>query len=68
MKTKHINIPLQEIPNRLDELKNLNQPIVFCCASGNRSGQATRFFKQKRFECFNGGFWLDVNDLQSQTL
>ena len=68
MKTKHINIPLQEIPYRLDELKNLNQPIVFCCASGNRSGQATPFFKQKGFECFNGGSWLDVNDLQSQTL
>ena len=68
MKTKHINIPLQEIPCRLDELKNLNQPIVFCCASGNRSGQATQFFKQNGFKCFNGGSWLDVNDLQSQTL
>jgi len=35
-----INIPLQEITQRMDELKNLNQPLILCCASGNRSGQA----------------------------
>ena len=35
-----INIPLQEIPQRLEELKTLNQPLILCCASGMRSGQA----------------------------
>ena len=28
------NIPLQEIPQRLEELKTLNQPLILCCASG----------------------------------
>jgi rhodanese-related sulfurtransferase len=56
-----INIPLQEIVEREDELKNLQQPIIFCCASGGRSGQATAFFKQKGYDCENGGSWLDVN-------
>ena len=37
-----INIPLQEIVERLDELKQLKTPLVLCCASGNRSGQAHR--------------------------
>lgn len=55
-----INIPLNEIPNRLDEFKNI-QNIVLCCASGNRSGQATMFLKQNGIECINGGSWLDVN-------
>ena len=63
-----INIPLQEIQQRMDELKNLNQPLVLCCASGNRSGQATHFLSQQGIECCNGGSWLDVNYYQSQTL
>lgn len=56
-----INIPLQEIQARLDELKALPQPIVLCCASGNRSGQATAFLKNQGINCRNGGSWLDVN-------
>ena len=56
-----INIPLQEIVDRADELKELEQPIIFCCASGNRSGQATQYFKQLGYECENGGSWMDVN-------
>jgi rhodanese-related sulfurtransferase len=56
-----INIPLQEIVERIDELKALKQPILFCCASGGRSGQATAYFKAQGFDCENGGSWLDVN-------
>jgi rhodanese-related sulfurtransferase len=63
-----INIPLQEIQQRMDELKSLNQPLVLCCASGNRSGQATQFLTQQGIECCNGGSWLDVNYYQSQTV
>ncbi|MBK7234055.1 MAG: rhodanese-like domain-containing protein [Saprospiraceae bacterium] len=63
-----INIPLQEIQQRMDELKNLKKPLVLCCASGNRSGQATQFLSQQGIECCNGGSWLDVNYYQSQTV
>lgn len=63
-----INIPLQEIPQRTEELKNLKTPLVLCCASGNRSGQAHRYLTQQGFECYNGGSWLDVNYYQSQTI
>ena len=63
-----INIPLQEIQQRVDELKNLKKPLVLCCASGNRSGQATYFLSQQGIECYNGGSWLDVNYYQSQTI
>lgn len=56
-----INIPLQEIEARLGEIKNLQQPLVLCCASGNRSGQATYFLKSIGIDCMNGGSWLDVN-------
>lgn len=61
-----INIPLNEIQARLDEIKNLKQPIVLCCASGNRSGQATAFLKNNGIDCENGGSWYDVYyELQS---
>ena len=62
-----INIPLQEIPQRIDELKKLNSPLVLCCASGNRSGQVYSYLTQQGIECFNGGSWLDINFYQSQT-
>ena len=56
-----INIPLQEIQERIGEIKELPQPIILCCASGNRSGQATSFLKSQGIECSNGGSWLEVN-------
>ena len=55
-----INIPLQELEWRVEELKALSQPIILCCASGNRSGVATVFLKNCGIECENGGSWIDV--------
>jgi len=57
-----INIPLQDIPMRLEEIKTFRQPIMLCCASGNRSGQATAFLKKYGVQCENGGSWMEVNN------
>lgn len=56
-----INIPLNEIPQRMEEIQALKAPLVLCCASGNRSGQAQYFLSQHEIECYNGGSWLEVN-------
>ena len=56
-----INIPLQEIEQKLNEIKQLTQPLILCCASGGRSGQAAAYLKQCGIECENGGSWMDVN-------
>jgi phage shock protein E len=61
-----INIPLQEIESKINQLKSLEQPLILCCASGARSGQATYLLSQQGIECVNGGSWLDVNYYQSQ--
>ena len=61
-----INIPLQEIQQRVDEIKALPQPIILCCASGNRSGQAMQFLKSIGIDCENGGSWLSVNFAMQQ--
>lgn len=55
-----INIPLQEIPTRMDEIKAMKNPIL-CCASGNRSGQGVNYLKSNGIECENGGGWMEVN-------
>ncbi|MCF8275381.1 MAG: rhodanese-like domain-containing protein [Flavobacteriales bacterium] len=57
------NIPLQNIQHHVDEIKNINKPIVLCCASGGRSGQATSFLSRHGIECMNGGGWTQVNAL-----
>ena len=56
-----INIPLNEVVYRLDELKQL-QPMLVFCAAGVRSQKAIDFLMAngvKQVE--NGGGWLDVN-------
>ena len=58
---KSINIPLQELEQRMSEIKKLPQPIVLCCASGNRSARATAMLKNEGIDCQNGGSWLEVN-------
>jgi rhodanese-related sulfurtransferase len=62
-----INIPLNEILSRVDELKAFNKPLVLCCASGNRSGQAVMALEQMGMkEVYNAGSWLTVNAVQNQ--
>lgn len=55
-----INIPLQKIEEKLSEIKTFAQPIILCCASGGRSGQATQFLKNEGLDCSNGGPWEHV--------
>jgi phage shock protein E len=61
-----INIPLQDVQLRIDEVKGLRQPLVLCCASGGRSGLAHAYLTQQGVQCVNGGSWVDVDHLQSQ--
>lgn len=63
-----INIPLNEVPSRMTEIKDLKMPLILCCVSGNRSGQATAFLQANGVECHNGGSWMDVNYYQAQTV
>jgi phage shock protein E len=57
-----INIPLNEIMQRIEEIKSLPQPIILCCASGSRSGQAAAFLKNRGINCRNGGSWIWLNN------
>ena len=61
-----INIPLNEVPERVSEFEAMEGPIILCCLSGGRSGQATGFLQAQGVECYNGGSWMDVNSAVSQ--
>ena len=58
------NIPLEEIPAKTAEFKNLGTPIVLYCRSGNRSGMGVTILKQNGVtEVYNGGGLGDVQIL-----
>ncbi len=59
--TGSVNIPLQEIPENVESIRKMPAPIVLCCASGNRSGQAAAYLSKLDIVCENGGSWMDVN-------
>jgi rhodanese-related sulfurtransferase len=53
------NVPLDTIQNKVKKIENLNKPIVLCCRSGMRSGQATAILKRNGVQnVYNGGSWL----------
>lgn len=52
-----INIPLQELAGRLNEIP-ASAPVVLCCASGTRSGMAKLVLKKNGYQqVFNVGKW-----------
>jgi phage shock protein E len=56
-----INIPLDQVPNRIDEFKAMKTPIIAYCRSGNRSGQAITILKQAGIvDITNGGGLEDM--------
>jgi rhodanese-related sulfurtransferase len=55
-----INIPLNEIGARLQEIDKA-KTIVLCCASGSRSGMAAGILKQNGFsKVVNAGPWSNT--------
>lgn len=60
-----LNIPVQVIMERLEEVKQMKEPLVLCCASGQRSGMAQQMLSAEGIECYNGGGWMDVNFYKS---
>ena len=59
--TNAINVPLNEVVSRFEELKEL-QPMLIFCAAGVRSQKAIDYLIANGVtQVENGGGWLDVN-------
>lgn len=54
-----INIPLLNIPKRIEDIMQLPKPIVICASNGMKSSHASNFLKNLGIECMNGGSWKD---------
>ena len=63
-----VNIPVNELMRRIDEVKSLKTPLVVCCASGGRSSMAAQLLKQQGIACHDAGSWVNVNYLQNQSV
>lgn len=61
-----VNIPLDQIGNRIEEFNGKAQIVVFC-RSGNRSGQAKAILNHHGFNnVVNGGTWQDIKQILNQ--
>ena len=57
-----VNIPLDQLSGDLKEIKNKEQVIITCCASGMRSGAAKGLLKSRGYaNVHNGGSWRNLN-------
>ena len=43
------NIPMGEVPTRLDEVGQKDEELVICCRSGGRSGNITMFLEAQGY-------------------
>lgn len=54
------NIPLGNIPSRIQQIKSLGVPVICVCASGMRSGAAKGQLKAAGIDAHNGGPWTKM--------
>ncbi len=57
-----VHIPLDQLNNRVEEVKKLNKPVVTCCASGVRSAKAAKFLNLNNIQATNGGGWVSLSN------
>ena len=56
-----LNIPLSDLPSKLDYLKDKDESIITCCASGIRSAGAKKLLSSKGYtNVMNGGGWSSL--------
>lgn len=59
-----VNIPLSQLGAEINKVQKLQQPIITCCRSGQRSGVGASVLKKKGIEVYNGGSWQRVESFQ----
>ncbi|SFN92591.1 Rhodanese-like domain-containing protein [Bizionia echini] len=57
-----VHIPLDELKNRIEEVKQLKKPIVVCCESGVRSAKAAKYLNLQNIDATNGGGWVKLQN------
>jgi phage shock protein E len=58
-----INIPLQVLHANIVKIQSWEKPVIACCRSGMRSGQATSTLREHGVDVINGGGWQSLEAL-----
>lgn len=58
-----LNIPLDKLASKSNELSKKGKPVITCCRSGMRSRSAVMTLKSKNIEALNGGAWTSLQRL-----
>ena len=58
-----INIPLQVLQANIVKIQSWEKPVIACCRSGMRSGQATDTLREHGVDIINGGGWQSLEAL-----
>ncbi len=56
------NIPLNSLKNDVQNLRQLNKPIITVCQSGGRSSMAKSILQSAGLEVYNGGGWRSLQN------
>lgn len=56
-----INIPLDQIDHRIEEVRRMERPVILCSGRGNRSAYAEHALRQRGIDCINAGSWADLD-------
>ena len=59
-----VNIPLGNLGKKAAQLQKENQPIILCCRSGARAGNAASILQGVGIKSINAGAWQTVAKLQ----
>ena len=54
------HVPLDQLQQKVEELKQLNKPFIVCCESGIRSAKAAKYLNLNNIEATNGGGWVSL--------
>lgn len=60
-----INIPLQEIPGRLNEIKKIKSPLIVVCGGGTRHVKAFELLKANGIKSEKGGNWKNIDTIKT---
>lgn len=58
-----INIPLDQLKDRVEEIRSRNKSVITVCQSGMRSRTASQFLQSKGLQALNGGSWEALNQI-----
>lgn len=56
-----IHIPLYEIPEKIEQIKQMTPPITLFCQSGNRAERAIEYLNEQSIsQLINGGGYANI--------